>query len=292
MIKGDVYDEMDQTPAIASNVLELFVECKQRNPDILKKVRGIHKDSRLFYSPRENVFDFVEIRVAKQEDHDDLAEIFNQQSEILTTQYGDYFIAELIAYQNEDQKALVAQVQDKAVGLMSISKDIDYKLLAECFDLDQYDNLLKPEFMEAVRDHREDMLKRAEYEQIDIKREIETRILQNKMKCSHLGQRIKLQQYMQDKVVDVADDIDYYMSNEEQYKTLTREMFESKIDTWLKDFTLDQPEEIFEEYKVLDPEVSCWIISERDFFLKTLTFFGLPSNYIAGEGHWHDWAFK
>ena len=122
-----------------------------------------------------------------------MAEIFNQQSEILTTQYGDYFIAELIAYQNEDQKALVAQVQDKAVGLMSISKDIDYKLLAECFDLDQYDNLLKPEFMEAVRDHREDMLKRAEYEQIDIKREIETRILQNKMKCSHLGQRIKLQ---------------------------------------------------------------------------------------------------
>lgn len=199
----------------------------------------------MFYSPRENVFDYVEIRVAKQEDHDDLAEIFNQQSEVLTSQYGDYFIAELIAYQNEDQKALVAQVKDKAVGLMSISKDIDYKLLAECFELDQYDNLLRPEFMEAIRDHREDMIKREQYENDDIQKEIDFRILQNKMKCSHLGQRIKLQQYMFDKTVQIADDLDQYMSNDEIYKTLQRDMFEQKLDEWLADFKLDQPDQIF-----------------------------------------------
>ena len=43
---------------------------------------------------------------------------------------------------------------------------------------------------------------------------------------------------------------------------------------------------------VLDPEVSCWIINERDFFLKTLTYFGLPDGYLEGKGHWHDWAYE
>ena len=69
--------------------------------------------------------------MAKEEDHDDLAEIFNKQSEVLTSQFGEFFIADLIATQNltrrmnkggkSEGKALVGQVGDKAIGLMSIS---------------------------------------------------------------------------------------------------------------------------------------------------------------------------
>ena len=33
-------------------------------------------------------------------------------------------------------------------------------------------------------------------------------------------------------------------------------------------------------------------MNEKEFFLKTLTYFGLPENYINGRGHWHDWAYK
>ena len=51
---------------------------------------------------------FIEVRRAKQEDHDDLADVFNSQSETITEAYGEYFIAELIAAQNENNKALVA----------------------------------------------------------------------------------------------------------------------------------------------------------------------------------------
>ena len=49
----------------------------------------------------------------------------------------------------------VAQVKDKAVGLMGLTKEVDLKLLHKCFDLDAFDNLLKAEFMDAVRNRRE-----------------------------------------------------------------------------------------------------------------------------------------
>lgn len=51
---------------------------------------------------------FIEVRKAKQEDHDDLADIFNNQSETVTEAYGEYFLAELIAAQGNENKALVA----------------------------------------------------------------------------------------------------------------------------------------------------------------------------------------
>lgn len=73
--------------------------------------------------------------MVREQDHDDLAEIFNRQSEVLTSQFGEFFIADLIATQNltrritkkfsNNGKAIVGQVRDKAVGLMSISTDIE-----------------------------------------------------------------------------------------------------------------------------------------------------------------------
>jgi len=47
-------------------------------------------------------------------------------------------------------KAIVGQVGDKAIGLMSISTEIDYKLLNQYFDLSTYDNLLKSDLTSAI----------------------------------------------------------------------------------------------------------------------------------------------
>jgi hypothetical protein len=71
-------------------------------------VRGIHKDSEIYFSSRVHVVPYIEIRKAKQEDHDDLADVFNSQSETVTEAYGEYFIAELIASQNENNQSIVA----------------------------------------------------------------------------------------------------------------------------------------------------------------------------------------
>ena len=83
-----------------------------------------------------------------------MADVFNSQSETVTEAYGEYFLAELIAAQNEENRALVAQVRDKAVGLMGLTKEVDVKLLHKCFELDAFDNLLKPEYMDAIRARR------------------------------------------------------------------------------------------------------------------------------------------
>ena len=132
-----------------------FEEIECRDPAVLQNVRGIAPNSRVSFSSRVLMLPFIEIRMAQQEDHDDLADVFNNQSETVTEAYGEYFLAELIAAQSECNKALVAQVKDKAVGLMGLTSEVDTKLLHECFELDHYDNLLKPEFMDAIRKRRE-----------------------------------------------------------------------------------------------------------------------------------------
>ena len=124
------------------------------NKAALSNIRGIHADSGVCFSSRVNVIPYIEVRAAKQEDHDDLADVFNSQSETVTEAYGEYFIAELIASQNEENRALVAQVKDKAVGLMGLTNEVDLKLLHKCFEMDTFDNLLKPEFMDAIRARR------------------------------------------------------------------------------------------------------------------------------------------
>ena len=83
------------------------------------------------------------VRAAEPEDFDDLIPIFNSQSEVLKTQYGahDFFLAELIEAQNEHQKCLVAVVDGHAVGLMSLSSQVELGVLKECFDVGAYDGL-------------------------------------------------------------------------------------------------------------------------------------------------------
>ena len=98
-----------------------FKEVEIKDKAAISNVRGINAESTIMFSSRVNVIPYIEIRAANQEDHDDLADVFNSQSETVTEAYGEYFIAELIASQNEDNKAIVAQIKDKAVGLMGLT---------------------------------------------------------------------------------------------------------------------------------------------------------------------------
>lgn len=133
----------------------MFLEVKPIKKEVLVSIKGIHPDSRLFVSPRSTTLPYVEIRAAKQEDNDDLAEVADKQSAMQTGVFGKFFIAEVISGQSDTKKALVAQVKNKAVGIMVVSKDVDINMLHKCFKLDSYDNLLKPEFMDAVRKRRD-----------------------------------------------------------------------------------------------------------------------------------------
>jgi hypothetical protein len=166
-----------------------------------------------------HVIPFIEIRLANQEDHDDLADVFNSQSETVTEAYGEYFIAELIASQNEKNKALVAQVKDKAVGLMGLTRNVDLKLLHECFELDPYDNLLKPELMDAVR-LRRDLIRRQMQREEDNKQIAKLlKLKEETMKCHIISQRIHLQEHLAANYETLEKRLEELVAETEEYAT-------------------------------------------------------------------------
>jgi hypothetical protein len=48
----------------------------------------------------------------------------------------------MIARQDKDNKVLDSQVNDKAIGMIAISTDINISFLPKYFELKEYDNLL------------------------------------------------------------------------------------------------------------------------------------------------------
>uniref|UniRef100_A0AAY5K1P9 Cilia- and flagella-associated protein 61 N-terminal domain-containing protein n=1 Tax=Esox lucius TaxID=8010 RepID=A0AAY5K1P9_ESOLU len=78
------------------------------------------------------------------EDSDDLTHIFAEQTTALTESYGPYFLAELVEAQDEEHHAAVCENEGTAVGFISVSGDINLKLLNEHFELGPFDGLYKP----------------------------------------------------------------------------------------------------------------------------------------------------
>ncbi|XP_046534304.1 cilia- and flagella-associated protein 61 isoform X4 [Equus quagga] len=78
------------------------------------------------------------------EDHDDLMPIFLHHDTILKETYGEYFLAELIEAQDEENHAVVCEVEGVAVGFMSVCSRVNMQLLHECFDLGPFHGLCIP----------------------------------------------------------------------------------------------------------------------------------------------------
>ena len=75
---------------------------------------------------------------------------------------------------------------------MGLTRNVDLKLLHECFELDPYDNLLKPELMDAVR-LRRDLIRRQMQREEDNKQIAKLlKLKQETMKCNVIAQRIDL----------------------------------------------------------------------------------------------------
>ena len=201
-------------------------------------MRGIAPNSRVCFSSRVLMLPFIEVRRAKQEDHDDLADVFNNQSETVTEAYGEYFLAELIAAQSSSNKALVAQVKDKAVGLMGLTDEVDTKLLHQCFELDHYDNLLKPEFMDAIRKRREYLIWQEQVEAEEKRIAFLKQMKQETMRCNIIAQRVTLQEYLIEREAHIAREVEEWLAYEEKLKMLDRATVDELIDSWLSDFHL------------------------------------------------------
>ncbi|XP_048391580.1 cilia- and flagella-associated protein 61 isoform X2 [Stegostoma tigrinum] len=106
-----------------------------------KKVDGVHYSAFICY--RKDYVPVLHIRKARIEDHDDVTPIFNEQTDTLRYIYGEYFLAELIEAQDETTRAAVCEVNNSAVGFISVSSEVNVKLLNECFDLRPFHGLRK-----------------------------------------------------------------------------------------------------------------------------------------------------
>ena len=69
---------LEQMDYIGLDINQFFGEISKNNATSIENVRGIESSSGMFVMYRENVCDNLVIRMAKEEDHDDLALIFNQ----------------------------------------------------------------------------------------------------------------------------------------------------------------------------------------------------------------------
>ncbi len=87
----------------------------------------------------------VIIRRAKEEDHDDLVPVFSTQSESLRERYGEFFLANILSMETVGSGTLVAEAEAKAVGLLSLTTEVNLDSLLEFFDLTQYHGFEKVE---------------------------------------------------------------------------------------------------------------------------------------------------
>jgi phage I-like protein len=93
----------------------------------------------------------------------------------------------------------VGQVGEKAIGLMSISTEIDYKLLNQYFELATYDNLIKSELTAAISARYDKLRHDERIKKAESEAELKKLIQQERVKTLKVGQRIILQQFCQEK---------------------------------------------------------------------------------------------
>ena len=273
-------------------ISSLYTKIEVQDVEILKNVKGLNIDCQLFYTPRIQVLPFVEIRVAKQEDHDDLASVFNNQSEVETDIYGEFFIADMIAAQNDNNKALVAQVNEKAVGLMSISNNFDIHSLQKNFFLEEFDYLLKADFMNLLRKRRQDITSEKYKEAEEEKKQEMKQHKEETMKCKRITQRIELQEFCKTKETEITSMLEGYLSNEEEAKKLDKKKVSQILEKMLTGFIIRQPSDFFLTHPTKDYELVGNIQTPLEFLISTLNMFGLPLKYMDVEGHFADWGKK
>lgn len=100
--------------------------------------------SELLLLPREPILPTLHVRPSRVEDHDDLVPVFEAQSDVVRSAFGEYFIAETIERQGDTRRVLVGESPDgRAIGLVALSTDVRADLLNACFHTEQYNGLRK-----------------------------------------------------------------------------------------------------------------------------------------------------
>ncbi|KAM9316787.1 cilia- and flagella-associated protein 61 [Gastrophryne carolinensis] len=167
----------------------------------------------VYTCPRHRHCPQLHVRKARVEDHDDLMPIFMHHNDTLKATYGEYFLAELINAQDDQNHAVVCEDHGTAVGFMSVSEEVNVQLLQNCFDLALFHGLCKP--------HPDDVLQ--ENKETDLQKEDVIRSRQASQrsgsKLSQLSDVIGVQGT--DEKVDVTEERIISPANDNNYAEMT-----------------------------------------------------------------------
>lgn len=146
---------------------------------------------------------------------------------------------------------------------MGLTSEVDVKLLHQCFELDSFDNLLKPEFMNAVRQRREALLDETRKKAEENRLKQLQYLKEETMKCNIISQRIQLQEYLLVEESTITKKIEETLQDEEGVKLIDRAGAEGMFDGWLSGYNhaLTQPTEYFRKHPTNDYELVCNALS-------------------------------
>ncbi|XP_063829020.1 cilia- and flagella-associated protein 61 [Ostrinia nubilalis] len=107
----------------------VYKYCAKRIDDI-DSCHYLYTFTRLEFCPK------LKMRRAVEEDNDDIVEILDKKCPRLKDLYGHYYVSKLIGRHPEsNRKIIVADHQDRAVGVMCLNSDINYEKLDATYDL-------------------------------------------------------------------------------------------------------------------------------------------------------------
>ncbi|XP_026745825.1 cilia- and flagella-associated protein 61-like [Trichoplusia ni] len=101
----------------------------------------------------------LKMRRAVEEDNDDLVDILDKKCPRLKRLYGEYYISEIIGRHPEStRQIIVADIQGRAVAVMCLNTDINYKKLQKIYELRPYHGLKTATPLEREQTRRSNVL--------------------------------------------------------------------------------------------------------------------------------------
>ncbi len=173
---------------------------------------------------------------------------------------------------------------------MGLTREVDLKLLHKCFEIETYDCLLKPEYMDAMKSRRQHIVAQRTRAKENAEIAAKRLLKETTMRCNIVAQRSVLQEHFSKQADDIMKQLDDLAQNDEEAKNLNFANVRKLIfDPWLEGFKLENPTDYFKDQPE-NTDLVCNVLTELQFLMKTLELFGLPEDYINGNGHWATWT--
>lgn len=234
---------------------------------------------------RKNVVESLRVRKAREEDTDDLAAIADSQTEISKSEFGPFFLNELIASQGGGKACLVAENSaGRVVGALVVTEKVNYSALASEYDLGEFGYFTGSDFYELATRAAGVEAAAAAVAAAFARQGRRAQLKLLKLACSRPMLGCALQDFCADTRENLLEELEEYVAEPERKPAMSKIQLRKIIEGHLKGFKMPTPDPAFAE--VEDNEVTTCIMGPFELLIDVLRGFDLPYGYLDGAGHW------